>query len=576
MKSQVEHILTTILEDIEDHLSVNLSKDKDTLRRRVHLEGVSFCTITLPTLDDLLVKGVTEGLFPDFIGWKKRGQLPLFLRSLWERIFDSETGLLLSTPCYGSIAAVRQVTRFAKKIFEVAPDERVAKSVTDFIETDEVVIQQLPPSIEALRLVFNHLYRRKLASLGLPSEFRHGPGAVAEKVGSVAKCEFSFAPVGTSLFFPDYLFRSSWEDTLSRPVVEIDEKARLVAVPKTATKPRLISIEPATSQYLQQGLKAQLDRVLHSEWATDNRYQEPNQELARKGSIDNSLATLDLSEASDRVSNELVRALFGDTLMGNLLQMTRTKDVELPDGSVLHLKKFASMGSATTFPIQIMVFSAISILGVLESENLDLTRSNVFSSLRSRQVRVYGDDIIVPTDAAGRVIELLHEFGLKVNTSKSFLKGKFRESCGEDWYDGYSVKPIYLRKAPREGSFDPVVSMVSMRNQFYHTHIYSRTVARIDSILSSWRLSEHDCSRRHVENTLCSDVDTRTRYNTPLQRREYRGIALRATHRVSRASDNAKLFFALSQVGVEHSGKCRIKYESKPIRLLPHIKWQSG
>jgi len=91
---------------------------------------------------------------------------------------------------------------------------------------------------------------------------------------------------------------------------------RLVAVPKTQATPRLIAEEPTVMQYIQQAimqsLVPEIESNLISGSFTGFTDQAPNQLLARKGSEDGSLATLDLSEASDRVANWLVEELFGD------------------------------------------------------------------------------------------------------------------------------------------------------------------------------------------------------------------------------------------------------------------------
>jgi len=87
----------------------------------------------------------------------------------------------------------------------------------------------------------------------------------------------------------------------------------------------------------------------------------------------------------------------------------------------------------------------------------------------SRDVFIYGDDIIVPTDEAPSVSDALHLFGLKVNQRKSFWTGKFRESCGVDAFDGHDVTPTYARhEFPTDRRHaEAVVSWVAFANQMY-------------------------------------------------------------------------------------------------------------
>jgi len=86
------------------------------------------------------------------------------------------------------------------------------------------------------------------------------------------------------------------------------------------------------------------------------------------------------------------------------------------------------MGSALTFPLEAMIFLGIVVLAASKVRHVSVTMEFVRSLHGS--VRVYGDDIIVPVDIAEGAVELLEVFGLRVNRSKSFWTGKFRESCG--------------------------------------------------------------------------------------------------------------------------------------------------
>lgn len=95
-----------------------------------------------------------------------------------------------------------------------------------------------------------------------------------------------------------------------------ERPTRLIAVPKTATKPRLIAAEPTCMQYMQQAIQKSLVGQLTlghtTSWLVGFADQIPNQEMARVGSEDGSLATLDLSNASDSVANWLIEDLFGN------------------------------------------------------------------------------------------------------------------------------------------------------------------------------------------------------------------------------------------------------------------------
>lgn len=221
---------------------------------------------------------------------------------------------------------------------------------------------------------------------------------------------------------------------------------KVTPVPKTRLKPRLIAIEPTAMQYAQQGLMRALVPLL--EWGPQSAGligftdQVPNQHLAERGSIDRQVATIDLSDASDRVSWSLVKSLFGwwPDVVG-ALDASRSRNAMLPNGELLPLKKFASMGSAVCFPVEAMVFTAIAFAAIADEIG---SRKKALASCRG-SFRVYGDDIIVPTEYAHLVVRDLEAYGLKVNASKTFVNGFFRESCGGDFYRGVPVNPVYLR-----------------------------------------------------------------------------------------------------------------------------------
>jgi hypothetical protein len=236
-------------------------------------------------------------------------------------------------------------------------------------------------------------------------------------------------------------------------------------------------------QYAQQGLK----RLLYEEVARGplNKVlgfqdQARNQILAHQGSVDGSLATLDLSEASDRVHLSMVQRTFSrwPHLMDYMLAArSETADVK---GDEITLHKYASMGSALTFPFEAIVFTIIAAMGI-ESSGHSTSPRHLPGILS-----VYGDDIIVPTNAAAYVVDYLHAFGLKVNMHKSFWTGRFRESCGKEYYAGTDVSVVRLRAevptSRREVAL--IRRFTDFRNRAYRAGLWS-TVKVSDVYLDS-------------------------------------------------------------------------------------------
>jgi len=336
---------------------------------------------------------------------------------------------------------------------------------------------------------------------------RNGPGATADRLRGNAKFSIGEWPTRLEAEFPygDYAL-PSWRSYYQLDRVQFlepgaERPVKVTPVPKTLKTPRIIAEEPAGMQYCQQSLMHQFVDAIengvpsapswHAELCDLGRgmvgfkEQEPNRLLALAGSINGSLATLDLSEASDRVLNRHVLDLFsGFPRLSAAVQATRSTKADVPGHGVIPLAKFASMGSALCFPVEAMIFLTI-IVAAISYERGEPPSRGLIKGLRGK-VRVYGDDIIVPVEYVPRVIAFLEAFGLKVNKHKSFWNGKFRESCGGDYYNGEWVTPIRLRHdLPRSLSdVQEVVGLVSFRNQLYEAGMW-KTVSKLDDRLRS-------------------------------------------------------------------------------------------
>jgi len=217
-----------------------------------------------------------------------------------------------------------------------------------------------------------------------------------------------------------------------RSVVNIVPGNRVHTVPKNAKTDRIIAIEPTMNGYVQSGIGGLIRRRL-KRVGIDLDDQTLNQELARAGSLDGSLATIDLAAASDTVSMRLVEELLPDDWVLAIKQSRSSVGV-LPSGKIVNYQKVSSMGNGYTFELESLIFWALS--------------SSVRSLLGSVDDRlaVYGDDIIVPTGLADLLIETLRYCGFSCNAKKTFVKGYFRESCGKHYLRGVDVTPVYIRK----------------------------------------------------------------------------------------------------------------------------------
>jgi hypothetical protein len=135
-----------------------------------------------------------------------------------------------------------------------------------------------------------------------------------------------------------------------------------------------------------------------------------------------------------------------------------------------------------------MVFLTVILVGIEKSMREQvpghhLTRRDI--SRLSGKVRVYGDDIIVPVEFALAVHDELENFGFRVNVDKSFWTGKFRESCGKEYYDGHDITIIRQRRVlpTRRRDAQEIISAVSLRNQLFKKGLHG-TVEYLDQLIS--------------------------------------------------------------------------------------------
>jgi hypothetical protein len=207
---------------------------------------------------------------------------------------------------------------------------------------------------------------------------------------------------------------------------------KLSFVPKTAKTSRSIAVEPFLNSFLEKGIDTIMRRKL-LKIGLDLRRQEPNQELARRGSVEvgDPYCTIDLSSASDTIASDLVLELVPPE-WGDLLDAVRCHYYE-DEGVVRKYHKFVSMGNGFCFPLQTLLFASVChAVAVMRGCVPDF--------------RVYGDDIIVRKEIFDDVMLSLDRLGFLPNSRKTFSEGPFRESCGTDWFAGVNVRPIYIDK----------------------------------------------------------------------------------------------------------------------------------
>ncbi len=531
----------SVLRNAGQICSIDIARDVLTTQRRYEEEGDGYFTIVLPRFGKALERGLEQGMWPAQVvapTWVHHRGLPAYLRGFLSRIFD-EHGSLLADPDVQSIWAVRQFCFLTHKIERPCTPERERAAFDQFVATDRSLLglpgRIDPERLETFRKVSRRLFGRvfqecdrKVASWELIP--KHGPGAVAEHASQKDRRNYSYWHDRVEAVFPYWRYTSNsvyQSSPMSVPISD-EQPVRVVSVPKTQSTPRIIAIEPDAMQYAQQGLKRELYEMIGRgplNKILGFQDQDRNRRMAESSSTSGLLATLDLSEASDRVHWFLIYEMLKPfPHLWEFVNATRSFRADVPFHGVLPLQKFASMGSALTFPLEAIVFTTLAVAGLEQTENRRFQPGQL-----AGRVSVYGDDIIVPVGAIDHVIDWLEHFGAVVNRGKSFWNGKFRESCGAEYYDGTDVSVVRLRSELPSSRDDAaeIAALVDFRNRAYLAGLW-HVVMEVDEGLDSFvRLPYASAISRTADaylhrSTFLPLNQQPTRYNRELQREERR------------------------------------------------------
>lgn len=556
--------------------------------------------------------------------------LPKLFSGLLVRVFDRHSGCLLDDVDPFVVLVLRQLYLFAKGFEYECSDSRTAAAVREFYDVDREV--QLPtltwaddcinvdqsrnihfrdivncqgydgecgsddPQSQSLscQLAFADTLQSvcDIVATGF-GEFdqadwhsRHGPGAVADLGRKESKYSFPHWSVKLDTIFPyadnAFMHYLHWAEMAS-PCSDSEPSSKLLTVPKTAKGPRLIASEPVAHQWCQQKILQYLLHGIqyggHLDHSISLNDQEPSRALVLRASLTCSHATIDLSAASDRVSCWLVERCFRAN-PGMLAALHSVRSRWIDNGTKVlvdvprrfPLRKFTTMGSACTFPIQSIVFTILSIATILYEEGVCPSSYSIRAV--GKRVRVFGDDIIIPTKYYGKVTSNLERFGLKVNNSKSFATGNFRESCGMDAWNGFDVTPARMNAVADTSRPTSVVSSVDASNNFYLKGFW-RTAQYIQSTLPHWVVNNlavvgADSGYFGLRSFCGFDLSFhRQRWNEHLQVPEVRIVKPKGkADRVSHSDDHS-----LFQYFVERRSTSERKWDD---HFSPVVNWERG
>lgn len=453
----ISQSLTAFFSDVGNQFQISRSNQRLNvayLLKRYEHEGVGFVTKTLPKLGKAFDASLRDGrIHPMPVKTSRRGSLPLCLTGLINLVFDRD-GTLRDNPNIRAIRCIRQLCFMYYKLEGDYPQELIDERIESFVALDKELVQcdEVSPQIAGV------LYHASEVISHVLQDFddedicpRPGPGVTADRCAT----ENRYAPhvlyksLHEAYPYYKYFYNSSRHlldsvHSYRRLPKHQDGCSVLAVVPKDSRGPRIICMEPSEYMWLQQGLGRALMRHLERHPLTRGHVnftdQTINGSIALEASRTGLHATLDMKDASDRISKNLIDALFdGVPRLRRKLLALSTSRTRLPSGDEITTRKFAPMGSALCFPVMSLVHYALAL------GSFKIRKPGCSYKALAKHLYIYGDDIICATEDVETLLEEFPYYGLKFNRDKSFFVGKFRESCGVDAYDGINVTPVRVK-----------------------------------------------------------------------------------------------------------------------------------
>lgn len=218
-----------------------------------------------------------------------------------------------------------------------------------------------------------------------------------------------------------------------------------------------------------------------------------SQEMCRLGSIDGSYATIDLTSASDTITESFARSVLPEALI-HASEEFRCAYIEAGKTTRI-MQMFATSGSPLTFPVESIIFAAIAVECTDTVSRLTTTKL--------LKPRVYGDDIIIDDRACEYCCDVLLECGFIPNRGKTFFGtstlGCYRESCGVEYLNGYPMHHSYYPRRPILANPEGVAALCELQHKLYDNWkvrmFLSQVVLRLEPKMTS-----------HPFGSLCEDL----------------------------------------------------------------------
>lgn len=233
-----------------------------------------------------------------------------------------------------------------------------------------------------------------------------------------------------------------------------EQCCELVCVPKSKDSSRLIAEYPVVAQSIGMVIQRCMMDLIQHPWRgiqIVQTHQRDSAMLAQEGSVNGNYATLDASHGSDLISfDEVAKMLPDGELKWLLTDLIPRYYTSSSIKGRRRMRTYAAAGYANTFNMECIYYllcdsCALTLAGIQPQEN-DII------------ARIVGDDNVVRTDLVDTVIDVFTTLGNKINESKSFTSGSYREACGGEYYMGIDITPIYFPRKRWNFSEDDLLS----------------------------------------------------------------------------------------------------------------------
>lgn len=275
--------------------------------------------------------------------------------------------------------------------------------------------------------------------------------------------------------------------------IPFDESVVIRDVPKNFKSRRIIAMPNARNAYHMQGIRSWIRRYYDSHFydyhgcvipLTDLISlgdQNRNRYLAALGSSDGSVATIDLTSASDSIACSLAMDILPKAVVKECMKYRNTHayypspDGPSPQGTPYCktprlIQMWLTSGDPMTYDSESLIFVSVLLAAMELGWNYGL----IDDPQKIHLVSSVGDDLTCPSEVAPLVVELLGKLGFLVNEEKSYLTctalGQYRESCGLEALDGHDVSPMFYSRKTPDNRAELVASFCALQHRLYHHH----------------------------------------------------------------------------------------------------------